>query len=300
MKKPVNIAEHKSMGDLTWFRSGGSARYYLAPSSDDELIEATKWAFEQRLPLHLLGLGANSLFPDEEYPGLILHMTRFRQTGEHYRSHSSDVVEVDAGVNLENLVKKLNSHGLGGFEKFVGIPGTVGGSVWGNAGAQNSCLGDRVDSLRILDSNGEANWISGDRIPWKYRSSGLGKRIILGARFFVEPDRDPVELQNLSDDFLKYKKSVQPYDEKSTGCIFKNPAEGPSAGKLIDELQLKGLREGGAQVSSLHGNFIVNSDQTATTSDVLTLVDRVRKKVYEEQGVQLEREVIVVGEANYE
>lgn len=286
------------MGDLTWFRSGGNARFYLSPSSEEELIEATKWAFREEVPFHLMGLGANSLFPDDGYPGLILHMVRFRQRGEHYRSCSPSVVEVDAGINLENLVKKLNEAGLGGFEKFVGIPGTVGGSVWGNAGAQNSSLGDRVESVKILDSRGAVHWVKGDQITWRYRSSGLGNRIILAVRFQVDPDQEPEELKSRSAGFLQYKKSVQPYDEKSTGCIFKNPGAGRSAGQLIDELNLKGLCEGGAQVSDLHGNFIVNTEQTATTADVLALVSKVQEKVYEEEGVRLEREVIVVGEGS--
>ncbi len=284
------------MGDLTWFRSGGLARFYLAPSSEEELIEAVKWAQREEVPFHLMGLGANSLFPDDGYPGLILHMTKFRQRGVFYRHCSPSVLEVDAGINLENLVKKLNEAGLGGFEGFVGIPGTVGGSVWGNAGAQNSSLGDRVEALKILGSRGEVEWVNGDQIPWKYRSSGLGNRIVLAARFTVEPDQDPEELKNRSAAFLRYKKSVQPYDDKSTGCIFKNPGAGLSAGQLIDDLNLKGLCEGGAQVSDLHGNFIVNTEQTATTADVLALVSKVQKKVYEEEGVRLEREVIVVGE----
>jgi UDP-N-acetylenolpyruvoylglucosamine reductase len=294
--RPDGIQLEKAMGELTWFRSGGKARFYFQPASETEVVRAVQWARHEKIPVHLLGMGANSLFPDEEFPGLVLHMTRFRSAGHSFQMFSPEVVETAAGVNLENLVKKLNQSGLGGFEKFVGIPGTVGGSVWGNAGAQSASLGDQVESIRLLNESGQVEWVSGDRVDWKYRSSGLGDRIILAVRFRVEPDQDPQDLEAQSTEFLKYKKRVQPYAEKSTGCIFRNPASEISAGQLIDSLNLKGIRSGGAQISTLHGNFIVNPDRKATTGDVLTLVKKVQQAVYEQRGIELEREVIVIGE----
>ena len=290
---PPGVFEQKQLAKMTWFQSGGVARYYAAPRCEIELSEMAEWAREQQIPIQVLGLGANTLFPDEGFPGVVIHMKKFKRSSETFTRYSPTVVEVDAGVALQNLVDQLNKAGLGGLECFVGIPGTVGGSVWGNAGAQGLGLGERVEAVKVLDSSGDLDWISGNEIPWGYRFSGLRDRIVLAVRFQVEPHQDPARLQKLSSDYLEYKHAVQPFDKRSTGCIFKNPESEQSAGKLIDECGLKGMREGGAQVSELHGNFIVNQDGSATTADVLVLVERIQEQVFAQTRVRLEQEVII-------
>lgn len=293
---PPGIFEQKHLASMTWFRSGGEARYYAAPGNEAELLEITEWARAQQIPIQVLGLGANSLFPDEGFPGVVIHMKKFKQSSETFTVCSPTVVEVAAGIALQNLVDQLNKAGFGGLECFVGIPGTVGGSVWGNAGAQGLGLGERVEAVRVLDPTGELAWISGNEILWDYRSSGLGEHIVLAVRFQVEPNQDPSRLQKMSSEYLEYKHAVQPFDKKSTGCIFKNPESEKSAGKLIDECGLKGMREGGAQVSELHGNFIVNLDGSAKTADVLALTRRIQEKVYAKTRIRLEQEVVIIGE----
>ena len=166
-----------------------------------------------------------------------------------------------------------------GFEHFVGIPGTVGGSVWGNAGAQGHGIGESVEAIQVLEKTGEHHWLTGDELPWDYRYSGLEDRIVLSVRLRVQPGADPDFLNQKSREFLDYKYSVQPFDQKSTGCIFRNPSEGPGAGQLIEAAGLKGVRCGGAQISEKHANFIVNPQKTATTQDVLSLAHLIRETV---------------------
>ena len=293
---PPGIHEKKTLAALTWFHSGGDARYYCRPRSEEELVDAVNWARHQEIPIFLLGLGANSLYPDGEGPGLAMHMKRVRQGMESHRLLDSECVEVATAFFLTNFISELHSQGLSGFEYYVGIPGTIGGSVWGNAGAQGHGISECVDSIRVLEADGKIDWLNGSEVPWAYRFSGLEERIILSVRFRVEPGGDPVLLDQKSAEFLKYKYSVQPFDEKSTGCIFRNPPEGPSAGKLIEAAGLKGACHGVAQISLKHGNFIINPQRQAKTQDVLELARLIKDQVLEKSGILLQQEVIMIGQ----
>ncbi len=279
------------MKKCSWFRSGGRSRYFSRPKSITEMIDVIRWARTESHEISLLGLGANMLFPDEDFDGLVLQTTMLK-SNENFQFFNECEIDVSAGVQLERLVNSLNSQGLAGLEKLVGIPGTIGGSVWGNAGAGHGSISERVVAVQCIDSNCELRWISADEFEWSYRYSGIGDHIICAVRFRVEPNSDPVKLQEISRDLKEYKESVQPYEQKSTGCIFRNPESGPGAGQLIEIAGLKGLTVGGARISELHGNFIVN-EFDATTADVLELVHTIEEKIFSQTGIRLDREVIL-------
>ena len=296
MKRPEGIKTDIEMKQYSWFRSGGLSRYFSRPKSIAEMIDVIRWARSESHEISLLGLGANMLFPDEYFDGLVLQTTKLKSTmlksNENFQFFNESEIDVSAGVQLERLVNSLNSQGLAGLENLAGIPGTIGGSVWGNAGAGHGSISERVVAVQCIDSNCELRWISADEFEWSYRYSGIGDHIICAVRFRVEPNSDPVRLQESSRDLKAYKESVQPYEQKSTGCIFRNPESGPGAGQLIDNAGLKGWTVGGAKISELHGNFIVN-ESDATTADVLELVHTIEEKIFSQTGIRLDREVIL-------
>ena len=272
-----------------YFGIGGNAAVYFEVSTIDELAYVAQLQKRSRVPVAIIGRGSNLLVNDAGYPGIVI-----RLIGEFNRlDFHENRVDVGAGVSLPRLSKMAANHGLSGVEFALGIPGSVGGALIMNAGAWGSSFGDLIEHVQVMTDEGELMDISRDDAQFSYRHSGLKSHFcVTGATLCLTPG-DVQEVDDLMQDLYNQKITSQPFAEENAGCMFKNPP-GHSAGKLIDECGLKGHRIGGAEVSKIHGNFILNLDN-ATAHDVLSLVRHIQDHVKQERGVDLEMEVQLLG-----
>ena len=286
---PSKLRFDEPLSRHTYFGIGGSAAAYFEVSTTDELAYVAQLKKRWNVPVAMIGRGSNLLVNDVGYTGIVV-----RLIGDFNRlEFDKNRVEVGAGVSLPRLSKMAAVRGLSGVEFALGIPGSVGGALIMNAGAWGSSFGDLVERVQALTDEGELVNLSRDDAQFSYRHSGLKTYFcVTGATLALTPG-DTEEVENLMQDLYKQKTTNQPFAEENAGCMFKNPP-GHSAGKLIDECGLKGHRIGGAEVSKIHGNFILNLDD-ATAHDVLSLVRHIQDHVKREQGVDLEMEVQLLG-----
>ena len=276
-----------SLARRTTFKIGGTARECYEPATLPELGGILdRLGAEGRRPF-MLGGGANTLFPDGEFLQPVVSTEKLRGIEVKGRS-----IVAECGVRLNFLIQTALRAGLAGLEGFVGIPGTAGGAVMMNAGGSGWSFGERVVELGLFPiAGGPLIRARASDVRWAYRRAHLDGFAVAWVRLELAPG-DSDRLKSSARTFMLQKKRTQPLDEASAGCIFKNP-EGSSAARLIDELGLKGLRRGGAAVSSLHANFIVNVEGSATASDVLGLIDEVRARVADARGIFLETEIVL-------
>ena len=286
---PSKLRFNEPLSKHNYFGIGGNAAAYFEVSAIDDLAYVAQLQKRSRVPVAIIGRGSNLLVNDAGYPGIVI-----RLIGEFNRLEFNESrVDVGAGVSLPRLSKMAASHGLSGVEFALGIPGSVGGALIMNAGAWGSSFGDLVEHVRVMTDEGELMDITRDDAEFSYRHSGLKTYFcVTGAMLTLTPG-DAQEVDDLMQDLYNQKITSQPFAEENAGCMFKNPP-GHSAGKLIDECGLKGHRIGGAEVSKIHGNFILNLDD-ATAHDVLSLVRHIQAHVKQEKGVDLEMEVQLLG-----
>ncbi|WP_428938763.1 UDP-N-acetylmuramate dehydrogenase [Fontivita pretiosa] len=279
------VTENEPLAPHTWYKIGGPARWYIRPRSLEELQEAARRCVENEVPIYVLGLGANLLVSDRGVDGAV-----FRLDQEYWRRvrYENNLVEVGAGVDMQKLVLRTCRQGLAGIECLAGIPGTIGGGVRMNAGGKFGDIGAVVARVTVMDSEGTVFERTKDDLVFEYRSTNIAAPFILGATLELEPD-DPERIMRRTKEIWMYKRNSQPLNTKNAGCIFKNP-RGLSAGALIDQAGLKGLRVGGAEVSTKHANFII-AHPGCTADDVLRLIKIIREKVYERNQIELESEV---------
>lgn len=273
------------LAPYTWLKVGGPAQYLVEPRSTDELTAVVRTACESHTPLRMLGSGSNVLIPDEGLSGITLRLS--------HESFSSVVIEppvirAGAAALLSHVMSESVAAGLAGLENLVGIPGTVGGALRGNAGTRHGEVGQFIRSVTVLTAAGKRFVRMEDELTFGYRTSSINEPAILEAEFELTPD-DPDEIARRMRKLWIMKKSTQPLSFQSAGCIFKNP-RGLSAGALIEQAGLKGTRVGHAEVSDRHANFIV-TEEGATAAEVRTLIDLIRSKVSEIHGVELELEI---------
>jgi UDP-N-acetylmuramate dehydrogenase len=241
----------------------------------------------EQVPVHVLGSGSNLLVRDAGVSGVVVQLVH---DGFHAVTIDGTRVTTGAGVQLSNLISQTVKTGLAGLDVLVGIPGTVGGALRGNAGGRSGDVGQHVHSVRGLTLTGELASRTEDELEFAYRTSNLAGLIILEAVFELHKE-DPDEITRRMRTLWISKKATQPLTFQSAGCIFKNP-RGMSAGLLIERAGLKGTRIGNVEISDRHANFIVSHGQ-ASSADVLRLVDLARSKVAEQFGVELELEIEV-------
>lgn len=275
----------------TSYRIGGPADLFVLPSCVEDVLWTLRLAREAEVPLFVMGSGSNLLVSDRGFRGIVLRMGQ-AMGGV---SFEGDRVWALAGVSLPKLAKLAADRGLAGLEWAGGVPGTVGGAVAMNAGAHGS---DTSRSLRVAylaSREGALVERAGEDLEFAYRRSGLvrdGQYVVVAAEFGLE--RDLVEdIKGRMKEFAARRRRTQPLGMPSSGSVFKNPP-GDHAGRLIEAASLKGTRVGGAQVSTVHGNFIVNTGG-ATADDVRRLIELVRRRVKEEFDVTLQLEVELVG-----
>jgi len=271
----------------TWFHLGGPAEYFAEPRTIEELQMLVRRSVDEGIPLRLLGGGSNVLVRDEGVPGMVVRLSApaFSDIAAKGRR-----VTAGGGAKLGHLISVSVREGLAGLEPLVGIPGTVGGALNGNAGSRGGDIGQWTCRATVMTRSGDLLVRERDDLTFAYRESSLDELAIVAAEFELEQE-DPEELTKRMQKYWIVKKAAQPLGHQSAGCIFKNP-RGMSAGMLIDQAGLKGSRVGGAEVSDLHANFIV-ADASATSQDVLRLIDLIRSRVAERLGVDLETEIEV-------
>lgn len=270
----------------TWLKVGGPAQYVVEPRSVDELASVVRWARENETPIRVLGGGSNVLVRDEGVPGVVLRLTHecFRQVDVDGSS-----LTAGGGALLSHAVSESVAAGLSGLEMLVGIPGTVGGAIRGNAGSRAGEIGAVVSAVEVMTASGEIFTRTDDELSFAYRSSSVNELVVLSATFALKEEPIDDVAKRMRTQWVQ-RKATQPYGFQSAGCIFKNP-RGLSAGELIDKAGLKGTRVGQAEVSDRHANFIV-TEEGATSADVHKLIDLIRSRVHEAHGIELETEVI--------
>ena len=279
------VQENVPLAKYTWYRIGGPARWFIRPRTVEELQESVFRCHENNIPVYVLGLGANLLVGDGGVEGAV-----FRLDQDYWRhvQYNENMVDVGAGVDMQKLLVRTVRQGLAGIECLAGIPGTIGGGIRMNAGGKFGDLGSVVQSVKVMDTQGTLFLRTKDDLVFDYRSTTISAPFILGATLELEAD-DPDRIMHKTKEIWMYKRNTQPLNTKNAGCIFKNP-RGLSAGALIDQAGLKGMRVGGAEVSAKHANFII-SHPGCTADNVMTLVKIIREKVFEKNQIHLESEV---------
>ena len=271
----------------TTFAIGGPCRIFIEPHDIADLRIVLRFIRMNKMRYYILGNGSNVLVEDKGFEGAIIH-----PGGEFEKiKFSKDGIQAGCAVQLSELIRRAADEGLGGMECFMGIPATVGGAVFMNAGGVCR-ISEFVKEIKVMDKDGKIIRLRNKKIKFDYRYSGLEKYIILEVTFCLEKKPRDVILNEINK-YLYHKKMTQPIGRKSAGCIFKNPYHIHHAGKLIELCGLKGKRIGGAEVSKTHANFIVNS-KNASARDVIELIRLIKRNVKHKFKIELEPEVKII------
>lgn len=273
------------------FKVGGPADILVRPRTEEEIQKVFKIAKENNIPFIIKGNGSNILIKDGGFRGLVIEIA------DNFSDYEieEDRIRVQAGALLSVIGKRAMEASLTGFEFASGIPGTLGGALAMNAGAYGGEMKNIVESVRIMDENGDIKEFSNEEMEFSYRHSRLSdtKHIALSASIKLQRGVYE-EIKEIMADLSHKRTSKQPLEYPSAGSTFKRP-EGYFAGKLIQDSNLKGYQLGGAQVSPKHSGFIINYDK-ASAKDIINLIEHVKGTVYDQFGVHLEEEVKILGE----
>ena len=286
------------MKNRTTIRVGGPADCIFAPADAEDVSAFVQMAKKFRIPYDVVGAGSNLIVRDGGFRGVLLDLAP--HFGE-LEKLDDERIKAGAGVPLPTVVVRAKEWAMDGAEKVCGIPGQVGGSVAMNCGTNEGEMSELVESIEVVDKNGKIKSLDRDDVKFEYRSFGMDKGTVVTSATFKFKPGDARAIAKKVDGSKQKRKETQPLDVPNAGCAFKNvrdPKSGKtrvSAGKVIDELGLKGVRVRGAQISDVHANFIVNVGE-ATAKDVLTLLALVRDKVKDAHGIVLESEWKVIGE----
>ncbi|MGE3955080.1 MAG: UDP-N-acetylmuramate dehydrogenase [Vicinamibacterales bacterium] len=294
------VLEEAPLREYTTFRVGGPAQWLLETRSSDDLVAAMQLAYDGGVPVVLLGGGSNVLVSDAGVRGLVI-----RPRGGTIERVDEGHIRADAAVTINGLVRWTITHGVAGIEEWAGTPGTVGGAVFGNAHFGGRLISELISSVRLCSKAGLVTEVATADMGFGYDRSRLQAtgEVLLSADFVVQPG-EPAALRERARQSLAYRKRTQPLEKASAGCVFQNPVPGTdvvpdgipwSAGALVDRAGLKGAVLGGARVSPVHGNFIVN-EGGATASEIRRLIEQCRSAVRERFGVELREEIVYLGE----
>lgn len=283
------VLSHEPMMRHTSFKIGGPADLLVIPEDVKDLKAALAFARSKGLPSWVMGSGSNTLVRDGGIRGMVILPNVFQEL-----TRVGNEVTAGAGARVSRLLAFCSKQGLTGLEILSGVPGTVGGAVWGNAGAWGGSTSDHLARVQVVTDEGEELTLEREAIPFRYRFSGLPKgSVIVQATFALAPG-DPTAIRQQISRWLVQRNTTQPVEFRSAGSIFKNPPR-DYAGRLVEAAGVKGTRIGGAKISEKHGNFFVNLGD-ARAADVLALVALARERVRATTGVDLELEIRVVGE----
>jgi UDP-N-acetylmuramate dehydrogenase len=297
---PGRVRRQVALAPMTTFRVGGPADWLVETRGSDEIVTALRVAHRCHVPVTVLGGGSNVLVSDSGVRGLVL-----RTRGGAIAAVDDRRVRADAAVTVNALVRWTINHGRAGLEAWAGTPGTVGGGLFGNAHFAGRLMGELVSEVRLAARDGSIRDVPRRDMVFGYDRSRLQEtgEVLLWAVFCVQPG-EPSALRATARASLAYRKRTQPLGEPSAGCVFQNPQPGRdvvpdgiawSAGALVDRAGLKGRAVGGARVSLVHGNFILN-EGTATAGAIRELIEECRRAVRERFGVELRDEIVYLGE----
>jgi UDP-N-acetylmuramate dehydrogenase len=291
----LNIRSQVLLANLTTWKVGGLAEWFIEPVNLTDAQAAIAWASGQNLPITFLGAGSNLLISDRGLPGLVIATRHLRWLETEFDVDTYQI-KVGAGKMIGSLAWQAARKGWTGLEWAAGIPGTVGGAVVMNAGAHGSSTQDILVRTQVLTSAGEVLELLPAALDYSYRHSNLQGRdqLVISATLQLQAAENAAAVISKTQKDLERRHTSQPYDQPSCGSVFRNPLPQFSA-KLIEDLGLKGYRIGGAEVSELHANFILNRGG-ATATDIFQLINYVRDRVREQCAVELEAEVKMLGE----
>lgn len=289
----VPFERHAPLAPLTWYGVGGPARWLVKPASHTQLAALVAHAHQNRVPIYLLGAGANLLVADEGIDGIVIKLDHaaFRDV-----KIDGTRVTVGAGHDLPKLINQLARAGLAGLECLAGVPATLGGAVRMNAGGAFGEIGTFVAAVTVMQHDGSTQRLQRSDIVFAYRKTSIAAPYILEIELALTT-ADPAALRARVREIMDLKTASQPFAAHSAGCTFKNPPPAPDgrkrpAGMLIDQAGLKGFRVGGAHVSAQHANFVV-ADEGAKAADILAVIRHVETTIEQRHGIKLEREVVV-------
>jgi UDP-N-acetylmuramate dehydrogenase len=287
----VRAERGRRFAELTSLRVGGSIDWLLVPETEEQAAAVVGALEESGLPWRVLGAGSNVLADDREHRYVVVSTREVKGRAEF----DGERVSVSAGFSLPRLCVEAARQGLSGIEGLGGIPGTVGGALWMNAGAYGHEIGQVVETVRVA-RGGRIVEVPGAEVKWDYRHTSFKEgELLLGCTLRLRRD-DPEKIKERMEEAKRKRFATQPHGARSAGCFFKNPpGSGLSTGKMIDEMGLKGVKKGGAVVSPVHANFIVTEGQDAKASDAYALAEEIRERFRREHGIELEYEVELWG-----
>ncbi|CAN5807648.1 UDP-N-acetylmuramate dehydrogenase [soil metagenome] len=290
------VREAEPLARYSTYRIGGPATVVL-PTAAEDVATAVRMAHEAGVPWFALGLGSNILLPDDGLDALVVRLGK----GLDRLERDGDRWIVGAGLPAPLAARRTAAAGFAGLHIFVGVPGSVGGGIYMNAGCHGGDWAEVVESVTVVDQAGRDAVVPRSEVPFTYRRSGLDGRVVLEATVRLRREEQH-RLDEQITEMFEWRQSGTPFNQPCCGSVFKNPAgpswkreDGPrTAGQLIEAAGLKGFRHGAAEVSPMHANYFVNTGG-ATAADVRGLIDRVRQKVEREFGALLEPEVKIIG-----
>jgi len=283
------LLANQSLAELTWFRVGGPAQVLFTPSDDDDLAYLLKH-LPGEWPIHVVGVGSNLIVRDGGLPGAVI---RLGPRGFGETSAQGDIVTAGAAALDKRVAETAAAANIGGLEFFFGIPGTVGGALRMNAGANGAETKDVLIEATGIGRDGKKHSFTNAQMKFVYRSSGVDPSIIFTSARFRGTIAAPEAIRARMNEVQAHRETAQPIREKTGGSTFQNPP-GQSAWKLIDAAGCRGLRVGGAQVSEMHCNFLINTGN-ATGHDIEALGETVRSRVKETSGIELHWEIKRIG-----
>lgn len=283
---------NEPMKNHTSFKIGGPVEVLFLPNNKEDIIQGVKVCKENNIPYYIVGNCTNLLVRDKGFKGVIIKISK---NINKIWKEDNNIIYAESGVFLSTLANFFLKEGLEGFEFASGIPGTLGGAIYMNAGAYNSEIKDVLLSCDVINERGKIKTLLNEEMKFGYRTSvaKLNNMIILGGRFKLNKgNKDDIKAKIIN--LNKQRSQKQPLDMPSAGSTFKRP-DGFYAGKLIMDSGLKGFTIGGAQVSKKHCGFVVNTGN-ATSEDVIKLITHIKETVYKNYKIKLEQEVIIIGE----
>jgi UDP-N-acetylmuramate dehydrogenase len=283
----VHVQRGRRFAELTSLRVGGAIDWVVSPKTEAQAAAFVHELEQSEIPWRPLGSGSNVLADDGAHHYVIVSLKDLKADP----AFEGNRVSVSAGYSLPRLCIDAARHSLSGIEGLNGIPGTIGGALWMNAGAYGQEIGTVVQSVRVARA-GRIHEIPGSEVQWNYRHTSFREgELLLGATLVLHPD-DPKAIAERMEKAKSQRMDTQPHGTRSAGCVFKNaPASPIGTGKMIDDLGMKGTRRGGAVVSPKHANFIVTEGDDAKATDAMALAEEIRERVKREHGIDLEYEV---------
>ncbi len=282
------VLENVSLKDYNTYRIGGKTRYLVKPYNIDSLKELLIYIKNNNLKYIIIGNGSNIILPDSDYDGVVILLSKLNEI-----KINENTVNAFCGVSLTYFVNELVKNNLGGLESLSGIPGTLGGAIFNNAGCYGQTISDKLDSVTYLE-NGEIKTINKEECNFSYRDSIFKKNknfIILSAKFKLDYKNKEEMLNTIKENIIK-RNTSQPLNYPNAGSVFRNPI-GYSAGKLIEDAELKNYHINGAYVSDKHANFIINKDN-ASSEDIIELIEYIQKEISEKYNIKLKLEQEII------